>query len=294
MAHTFEHVHQLIRALSEISDEVRLVDPIHHKTITFAEDGSIEYGEYACYKIWEKQQYCQNCISLQAIKQNHRVTKFEFVDEDIYHVMAKPLEIHDGNGAVFNCVLETVNAITDEIFFEAFGKKKVIKQIIASEKKLYTDSLTSVFSRRYFDERVFCNGEQGKLAGKVIFIMADLTEFKQINDAYGHGVGDWVLTRTAQAIKACVRENDFVIRLGGDEFLIILTNCRPDIAPAIIENMKKHIEKEVIYDRPRSLHAKVNFGVSYEDEFQNNQQFIANMLRRADAEMYKDKKKQWR
>ncbi len=72
-------------------------------------------------------------------------------------------------------------------------------------------------------------------------ILGDLDHFKNINDRYGHLVGDQVLREVARRLLVSVRSYDFVGRYGGEEFLIVLNNCRPDSALARAEEIRKSI-----------------------------------------------------
>ena len=85
---------------------------------------------------------------------------------------------------------------------------------------LYTDPLTGVYNRRYYDEH-FVN--QQDIENMVVI---DIDNFKSINDSYGHYVGDCVIQKIAKTIVSCVRKIDTVIRYGGDEFIIIFC-CIP-------------------------------------------------------------------
>jgi diguanylate cyclase (GGDEF)-like protein len=84
------------------------------------------------------------------------------------------------------------------------------------------DTLTGLPNRRVFQERL---GEQSRagLAGAVVF--CDLDGFKAINDTYGHDTGDALLVVVAERLRACVRPDDVVSRLGGDEFTVLLTEA---------------------------------------------------------------------
>ena len=105
------------------------------------------------------------------------------------------------------------------------------------------DELTRVLSRRVLDV-VITHVEKGyKTNGRdYIMIMIDIDKFKHLNDEYGHIVGDIVLRNTAKCINDNTRDNDFVFRYGGDEFLLILDGATEDSAKAImdrIENTQK-------------------------------------------------------
>jgi diguanylate cyclase (GGDEF) domain len=85
----------------------------------------------------------------------------------------------------------------------------------------YADSITKGPNRRAFDDRLALLNDSPD-AAPVAMLMLDLDGFKQVNDTFGHAVGDRVLCEVAEAIEACLREGDFAARLGGDEFALLL------------------------------------------------------------------------
>ena len=88
--------------------------------------------------------------------------------------------------------------------------------------QLYTDPLTGLFNRRHL-EKYLRQHEQPGGKGLLGGIMLDLNAFKAINDVYGHDAGDEALRQTARLLKETFRSGDFIVRYGGDEFLIFMT-----------------------------------------------------------------------
>ena len=86
------------------------------------------------------------------------------------------------------------------------------------------DALTGLPNRNQFSDRLQQNLSYAKRYGnQVAVLFMDLDGFKQVNDTYGHGVGDLLLIEAATRIKRCIRESDTVARMGGDEFTVILS-----------------------------------------------------------------------
>lgn len=110
------------------------------------------------------------------------------------------------------------------------------------EDKHRRDPLTGVFNRRHLDD-VLQSEFQGATVGgwPLTLIFADLDRFKQVNDTYGHPVGDAVLIATADAIGAAVRESDVVARYGGEEFVVILPGLGAAGARIIAERILKRL-----------------------------------------------------
>jgi len=78
--------------------------------------------------------------------------------------------------------------------------------------------------------------------GETIFIVTDIDYFKKVNDEYGHSAGDKVLTYIAKTIEECIRSSDYLIRWGGEEFVIILPDCNIEKAKGIAERIRSAIE----------------------------------------------------
>ena len=121
---------------------------------------------------------------------------------------------------------------------------------------LYIDSLTTVYNRRYYDEHF-------KGANDIqAMVVIDVDNFKQINDNYGHDVGDTVLQNIAQTVLSCVRKTDAVIRYGGDEFVIIFYSIPADIFGKKLERIRHSVDRLIIDDHPE-LHMSVSIGGAY-------------------------------
>jgi len=98
------------------------------------------------------------------------------------------------------------------------------------------DYLTNVYNRRHFMTLADYALKLGNRSRHVVScITLDLDNFKHVNDTYGHGVGDWVLKKTAKSIQDCTRENDIFARLGGEEFILLLPSCDLSSAVSVAE-----------------------------------------------------------
>ncbi len=153
----------------------------------------------------------------------------------------------------------------------------------------YYDPLTTLPNRRLFQERlaralVIC--ERSKNFGALLFI--DLDNFKSLNDTLGHDMGDELLAQVATRLQACIRESDTVARLGGDEFVIILEELSQDLKEAAIQ--VKDIGEKILstlnqnyFICKHEYHNTPSIGIAL---FNNNQESMENLLKRADIAMY--------
>lgn len=279
-------IKQIVELFSPFFDSVRLVDPVNCRAVCL-EDQRVNCEE-KCYEFWKKNRQCADCTSLQAIEQGKRVSKFEMMDRKLFYVISAPIKVQDS-------IEQKVHLWVLELAVENYGRflsailkgGPLIENIIACEHELYEDSLTKAYNRRYFDERLFYIGDGNPQ--EMVFIAADLKHFKRINDTYGHAVGDYVLAQAVRLMKRTVRSDDAIIRMGGDEFLIVLNNCNRDAAARIIEDIRDEFKHELVYDREKGFYATVNFGISYRDEFDGSDSAVRQMYEEADRNMYLDK-----
>lgn len=148
-----------------------------------------------------------------------------------------------------------------------------------------TDSLTGIRNGRYFMHEIKAYAKEG--IPFALFYL-DMNNFKQINDIYGHDVGDKVLKEVAVRIKGCIRERDIAARIGGDEFTVMIINEKVEEDCA---NMKERLHKKV--SQPFRI-GKINFypeiSVGYA-MFPSDGDEIEKVMRLADQRMYEEKRK---
>ncbi len=113
------------------------------------------------------------------------------------------------------------------------------------------DILTGLANRRVFEERISPIMENSRRHGHSLTLAClDLDHFKQINDTFGHAEGDRVLKKVAETFQAMVRSSDLLVRLGGDEFLLVLPETDLEAAGILAERLCRAIEKLDIFSSP--------------------------------------------
>jgi diguanylate cyclase (GGDEF)-like protein len=130
--------------------------------------------------------------------------------------------------------------------------KALQDQLRAAQTKLeeqsITDGLTGLKNRRLFDERLAEEfGRAQRYADPVSLIMIDLDHFKQVNDRYGHQMGDLVLREAAAAIRASIRDPDICARYGGEEFAVILPKTHVAGAMRVAERIWRELGTRVYH-----------------------------------------------
>lgn len=110
--------------------------------------------------------------------------------------------------------------------------KEILEKLSKAYIKSLIDPLTGAYNRGILSEL--------KLESESVFIFVDLNNFKMVNDSFGHEKGDFMLKELVKRVKENIRKTDLVVRMGGDEFLIILKGCNTEKAYEIIQ--KTHSE----------------------------------------------------
>jgi diguanylate cyclase (GGDEF)-like protein len=149
------------------------------------------------------------------------------------------------------------------------------------------DQMTGLYNRRFLEEYVetLISGVMRK-GGKVGLLMCDLDYFKEVNDKYGHDVGDVVLKETANIITKCARAADLVIRFGGEEFLVIVFDAKDGDAKAVAERIRKKIDSHKVKTAAAVIQKKISIGYS---EFPQDTQNFWEAIKYADIALYKAK-----
>ncbi len=136
------------------------------------------------------------------------------------------------------------------------------------EHQAQTDSLTGLFNHRSFHERLRdALQEASRTHRPVAVLMLDIDDFKRVNDVHGHGVGDELLSLLADTLRLCVRPEDVVCRLGGEEFGVIMSACDAVDAARVAERV---VEQLAAIDYPAVGCMTVSVGLSLGPEHAMN------------------------
>jgi len=172
----------------------------------------------------------------------------------------------------------------DALVMERTGQ---LEKVMESLKQLsITDGLTECYNRQLFNERMPGEIQRANRYDRTLSIVfCDIDFFKTVNDQYGHSVGDKVLVAFAHCLKEEIRiDVDWVVRYGGEEFVVVLPETRLACAIAVAERMRRRVENElkVIIAGGESLKITASFGVAQKTETDN----IDSLVNRADEWLY--------
>lgn len=229
----------VLQQLQGVFDLVRLVDPERAKVLTLHPDGTLEEQAGHCHVVWNKAGRCENCISAKVFTSKKTLNKIEFNGEDAYFVLSRYVEIN-GRG----CVLEMVSKLSNGRWLDMGGRRMLLDRSEDFDNSAFMDPLTGAYSRRYF-EKFLADSEQ--INGVVVI---DVDRFKAVNDSYGHLVGDKALESVSAAVQACLRESDILVRYGGDEFLLLMPQLRPEGLPLVMDRIQEAVRQARVESHP--------------------------------------------
>ncbi|MEQ1638122.1 MAG: EAL domain-containing protein [Methylococcales bacterium] len=160
-------------------------------------------------------------------------------------------------------------------------KKQIETQV---HRLAYFDNLTGLASRTYYYERIedFIHSADRR-ESQFAFLFLDLDGFKQINDSFGHSMGDHFLKAIAERLKLIVRDIDFAARLGGDEFCIILDNVTDDAIVAEVANRCLVNINQALMLGQHQIKPRVSIGIAVYPRDGENE---SALMKAADAAMY--------
>ena len=152
-----------------------------------------------------------------------------------------------------------------------------------------TDSLTGLANRRSFDEELALEWRRSDRVGATLsLILADIDDFKQINDTYGHQVGDSVLAKIGEVLSSRVRQLDFAARYGGEEFAVLLPETELDGARTLAQRLRKDVAStRVTLPDGGELDVTASFGIAEKNGFDRAEDMIAA----ADHALYEAKRR---
>ena len=184
-----------------------------------------------------------------------------------------------------------IAALQTELRRNAENLRVLNADLTAANRRLFefahVDALTGLPNRRLIVDRL--QQEWAAYARRhksLSLILLDVDNFKQVNDEYGHDMGDTVLTRIAQVLRRETRAEDTIARFGGEEFVILTPDAELVAAVQLAERIRGAIEREVFTDAGRSWSITASFGVATACESTRSWE---TLLKTADVALYQAK-----
>jgi two-component system cell cycle response regulator len=276
-----EIVKERLSLFKNLYDSIRIVDPINKKVVSIGE-AKTELVTDNCYGLCGKDAYCSDCISMRAFIENDTFVKVEFVKGKLILIISSPVTIESST-----YIVEMIKDIsqTSSIMKNEKSDYNIQNLIEDMNDVAIRDELTGIYNRRYINERLMIDVNDSNTQNKPLcVIMADLDFFKDVNDNYGHVVGDWVLKDFAKIMSTAIRSSsDWVGRYGGEEFLIVLGNTDGNEAFNVIEKLRKRVEENIFMYDDIKIKITSSFGAY---TIQNVYISIDELIGKADKNLY--------
>lgn len=192
---------------------------------------------------------------------------------DVFPIELSLSTVKDGENVYFTGIIRDITE-------RAESQKRI-------EELVYKDDLTHLPNRRMLQDSLTKYMEQAQYYSETIAVMfLDLDRFKQINDVYGHRIGDEVLKEVARRTQSCLSSKDFMARQSGDEFVVVLSQTSQYQAGSIAKDIIKTIN-EAYHFEGLELYTSASIGISL---FPEDGMSAATLIKHADTAMYEAKK----
>ena len=270
---TAQEMYILMHELRYTFDIVRLVSPNNMHTVVIDADGTVTEQQEMCCSFWHTNARCNVCISMAAITGKKPMSRFSFVDDSLYSVTSKYVEV---DGKPYS--LELVVRVSDRGLTDGIEGKNLLEVIASNDERMFKDPVTGAYNRRYYQERWENKTVRCGVA------MVDMDNLKKMNDTYGHAMGDTVLRKIAEVLSSCIRPSDVVARYGGDEFVIVFNGLPQNVLKTRLQSMCERVNSIPVKDHPEAR-VSVSIGGAY------GEGRVGDLLKVADGMLYEAKKK---
>lgn len=188
---------------------------------------------------------------------------------------------------VFHLFRRSANGYFTDAIEQKHRARALKKNLLDSFEKIKEmaihDEMTGLYNRNFGMVRLQQEANRNnRHAENLSIVLIDIDHFKNINDTYGHNVGDTVLVAFVKRIQPLLRGEDTLFRYGGEEFLVILPNASLQVANLTAQRLRKAIESSALVEQPEAINVTASFGVS---EFIGDES-VEFRIGRADAALY--------
>ena len=217
---TRAEIEQEMQQLRSVFGAVRLLDAEQ------VNGGAVE-GIPPCFAYWKRDHPCENCVAKHALTDNEKKSRLEYIGQDLYQITACSVMV-EGRP----CVMELSQKLDHSMVLNSGDGERLLDDILRQRERIYRDPLTGAHNKRYYDEIY----SRQILTASVAAI--DLDDLKLANDVYGHYAGDSVLETAVNVIRRDMGEKDRLIRLEGDELLLVMPEVEEEKLTAKLEQLR--------------------------------------------------------
>ncbi|MCR5757454.1 MAG: GGDEF domain-containing protein [Selenomonas sp.] len=247
-------------------DVIRLVEQNGNYVCSYHTDGSCTVTHESCYSFWGRKHPCSNCVSRQAYNENRQHVKFEYARGRYYFVVARPVML-EGHRYALECVMDVTEQFTQ---YNPGEENFVMNLVHELERVSARDSFTGLYNKKYLLDNLnkLLQKRQNAMPPAPLYLaLWDIDCFKQVNDTYGHDMGDKVLLNVAQILqKNTKKDAGWAARFGGDEFAVVFYDQEKKRCDALLQHIQQEIANTTYTctadDKQVSFQVTASFGLS--------------------------------
>ncbi|MGL4847381.1 MAG: GGDEF domain-containing protein [Clostridium sp.] len=256
---------------SDFYDSIRILDS---KNLSTLETTHLQLNNFHCLD----NPFCSDCLALKALETNKTFRKLTFHNEKAFLMTVTPLKL---NKETF--IVEFFSNVTENLILVNSTKGEAIHDFYVNlNDKINIDPLTKAYNRNF----LFTNSNSKfsiKSNDTVSLIMLDLDFFKNINDTFGHLVGDSVLKEFSSRIMSFLKPKDYLYRYGGEEFLVILDNETLETTKKLTSMLKENLNTIPFLIDDKEISISCSMGVAFSTY---NDSTLEKLLEQADTNLY--------
>ena len=271
----FENASDLIQSVT-VDGRFLFVNPAWYRTLKYSPE---DLGSLRLLDIIhpDERDHCEGLF--------HKILRCEDVGVIVTRFVAKDGRVVAVEGSV-SCRLEGDKPISTRAVFRNVTERKEYEQQLTYMAR--HDSLTGAFNRHSMNEILDLEGRRARRYGHPVgLLMIDVDRFKEINDRFGHQLGDQVLEAIGALLQQEVRSTDFVIRYGGDEFLIVLPETNGE-TEAVRDRIQRAVNHRNTTNELVDFPVTLSIGTAHWNAGDDTS--IEDILRLADERMYRAKR----
>jgi len=276
-----------INVLKNIFDSVEIVEPISEIRMECMEHyfKPTKTGCELNCKVGDRR---SDCICRKILSTRETYTMFKFKDQETYYIMCRPITVKGKDYVMIITSKVTKNLVLGS----SSSSADLVKNITKYNKSIYYDELTGAYNRRFVAENIgYIVKKADQESTNVCIGCVDIDNFKKFNDTYGHAFGDTVLKSVTNIMRSVARrEDDYVIRIGGDEFIIIMQGIDKK---TFIKKMNECCEmvSELRLKTEQGSTARVCISIGCSAMIEDNLKDYKALVAKADERLYISKKR---
>ncbi|MEG0664470.1 MAG: GGDEF domain-containing protein [Clostridia bacterium] len=267
----------------QLFDYYRLVDPATNIIYKLENGTVIKTDLPLCYKIWEREKPCENCISYRSYSEDNRYVKIEYFNNIIYLITTRPVIFENKKYS-----LELISDVTNSMYFtDAYHQdnKEITSLIKEINNSAVKDSFTNIYNNKFIKNKLKYFSENSNEG--LCFMIMDIDNLKNINNNYGHLLGDNVIIEISKTLNELQINSDiYPGRMGGDEFAVIFKDTTKNEAEDICHLIKNEIENKIFNSEKGEFKIEITMGICQIKENESYYSFV----KRTENEMYFNKK----